>query len=136
MNQMRLRAAAVIIALIVLIGFFISAPRVRDGSQASTQHAATVTPDVTLHDVFKKGVHTVTGSLQAPNACAGVTALASLAGEITTPRGIVVAITMTPSDGVCLQLPTVLRFSTTISAPAKLPLTATVNGNNATTTVL
>jgi hypothetical protein len=136
MNQMRLRAAAIIIALVVLAGFLLSVPRARDGELPLAKDEAFVTPEVSLRDVFKKGVHTITGSLKGPNACASATATASVLGDAAAPTGIVVAIALTQTEGVCLQLPTTIKFSTTISAPAKLPLSASVNGNSATTTVL
>jgi hypothetical protein len=42
-----------------------------------------------------------------------------------------------PSDsGICLQVPTRISFHTTVSAPANLPISATVNGSLASTTSL
>lgn len=134
---MRLRAAAGIIALIIFGGFILSVPRTRDGNAVPKEEVATVTTSsVTLRDTYKKGVHTISGSLEVPNACVSASAEASAVGGADDASGILVAITLTSGEGVCLQLPTQVKFSTTVSAPAALPLTATVNGVAATTTVL
>jgi hypothetical protein len=134
MSHMRLWAAAAIITLAIIIGFIFSVPRARDGAHPAKTLAATVTPPVSLHDVFKKGVHTITGSVETPTACSAVTASASLTpGDTPT---IQVALTLATSEGVCLQLPTLVKFSTTVTAPARTPITATVDGAVATTTVL
>ncbi len=137
MSQKRLWIAATIIALIIILGFVFSVPRTGDISRAPEESIAkvVVVPSVTLHDAFKKGTHTITGSLLAPNACANVAAHASLAGNASSTQGILVAITLVTDTNVCLQLPTRINFSTTIVAPAHLPLSAIVNGSVATTTV-
>ncbi|MCX6787535.1 MAG: hypothetical protein NTY93_03410 [Candidatus Kaiserbacteria bacterium] len=136
MNHTRLLSAAVIIALVIIVGFVLSVPHTRDSALTDLSQTKTANiPTVALHDVFKKGVHTITGSLNAPNACAAITAKASLVGDASNATGILVAISMSEdTDDVCLQLPTRMNFSVTISAPASLPLTATVNGFVATTT--
>lgn len=132
MNHKRLWVAAAIIALILLVGFMLSAPHTHDVSGTTTSQTATTSVSaIKLHDVFKKGMHTITGSINAPNACADVTAQATLSAE-----NIVVALSLPEDTGVCLQLPTQVNFSTTISAPAHTPITATVNGSSATTSVI
>ena len=136
MNHTRLWVAAAIIALILIIGFALSVPHTRDITQAPLQNNATLVPSVTLHDSFKKGVHTITGSLDAPNACATVTARAVTVGDASTTESIRIIVSMTKDTGVCLQLQTSESFSTTIVAPAHLPFSAIVNGEEASTTVL
>ncbi|MFH1178498.1 MAG: hypothetical protein V1711_02130 [bacterium] len=137
MNHKRFWIAASIIAGVVVISFVLSVPHTRDIAQTEiTQDNITIVPSVTLHDSFKKGVHTITGSLEAPNACSVITANAILSGNASSADGILVEISMPPDAGVCLQLPTKVNFSTTVSAPAGLPLSATVNGYKATTTIL
>lgn len=134
---MRLRPAAGIIALVILVGFILSIPRARDGDAVPQEDmVATTTPPVTLRDTYKKGVHTISGSLEAPNACVTASAEASPVGGADDASGILVTITLTSGEGVCLQLPTLIKFSATVAAPAKLPFMATVNGVAATTTVL
>jgi hypothetical protein len=108
---------------ILAFSFFFSAPRTRDVIEETAPVVTPVAFTVSAQDVFKKGVHTITGSIEAPNACATVRAEAFYEGAET----IRLAITMTPYEGTCLQLPTRMRFSTSVSAPAKTPLIATVN---------
>lgn len=129
----RLLAAATIIALVVFISFVLSVPRTRDVVETATPHTETAVPPVTLRDTFKKGLHTITGLIEAPNACTSVSAEASVTGDATSTESILIAITMLADEGVCLQLPTSTTFQTTLEAPAGLPLTVTVNGATATT---
>ena len=129
---MRLWAAGGIIALIIVIGFVLSVPRARDGAQpVNTQTNGAVVSSVALHDTYKKGVHTITGYVLAPDACGEIGASASL-----VEGNIQVAVTLSQSEGVCLEVPTRLNFSTTITAPANAKLTATINGAQASTTDL
>lgn len=136
MNQKRLWIAAGIIALAIIIGFAFSVPHTtRDTISKSSPLPVASVPLVTVHDVFKKGVHTITGSLQAPNACTTVAAQATLLGDASsTGSRLRLALTMPIDSSVCLQLPTQVKFSTTVTAPAQLPITATVNGVVASTT--
>ncbi len=137
MTHTRLWVAATIIAGIILVGFILSVPHTRDiSSQARLEEATTTVPDVSLRDVFKKGVHTLTGSIDAPNPCTTLSAAASLVGSASSTQSILVALSMPVDTGTCLQQVTSLTFSTTIVAPAHMPLTATVNGSPATVTAL
>lgn len=135
MNHTRLWISAVIITFVVVVGFMLSVPHTSDVVRTPTNTAATSVPQVTLHDVFKKGMHTITGSLSAPNACTVVTATAAAIGSASSTESIRVAISMTEDIGVCLQLPTSKSFSTTVAAPVHLQITATVNDSLATTTI-
>jgi hypothetical protein len=134
MNQPRLWITASIIGVIVLIGFVLSVPHTHDVGGTPAPTAATSVPNVTVHDVFKKNVHTITGSIQAPDACTTVTANATLNGNASSTQSILIVISMPPDAGICLNLPTAVPFSTTITAPANLPITASVNGVTASTT--
>lgn len=135
LKHSRLWLAAAIIALALLIGFAISVPHTaRDTRQADASEAAKV-PAVTLHDSYKKGTHTITGTVMAPNACSSASAQAFPTGDASDPSGIQVAVVLTTDTGICLQVPTRTAFSATVSAPGELPLSATVNGALATTTV-
>lgn len=137
MNHTRLWAASAIIALFVIISFALSVPHTRDIALTSTsQTNKESTPLVALHDSFKKGVHTITGSIEAPNACTAVTARATFLNASSSEANIHISLSMPEDTGVCLQIPTLVSFSTTVSAPANIPLTATVNGSIATTTSL
>jgi len=135
MKHSRLWVLAAIIAFVIFTGFILSVPHTRDVSKPLPSSVAMDVPTVSLHDSFKKGVHTITGSLQAPNACAAVTAEATLEGAASTTGSILVALSLPRDSGVCLQVPTKINFTATINAPARLPITATVNGAAATTTI-
>lgn len=136
MNHMRLWAAAGIITLIVVLGFMLSVPHTRDAALPLTPQAEAAVPSVMLRDSFKKGVHTITGSILMPNACATLAADAIMTGSASSTQAIVVEITTENDTGVCLQIPVAANFSVTIPAPASLPITATVNGSVASTSVL
>ncbi|MFA6278957.1 MAG: hypothetical protein WCS97_01675 [Candidatus Paceibacterota bacterium] len=137
MSHKRLGIAAAIIALVLIIGFAFSVPHTRDVVHTPLASSETESiPPVKLHDTFKKGVHTITGTIEAPNACTTATASATLTGDASSTQSILVAIDMPKNTDVCLQLPTTANFSVTISAPAQTPITATVNDSIATTSVL
>lgn len=136
MNHKRLWVVSAIIALVIVVSFMLSVPRARDGVRMPAERIETAnTPSVALRDVFKKGMHTITGSLNAPNACAAATANATLVSASNT-ESILVALSLTEDNQVCLQLSILIPFSTTISAPAHVPITVTVNGTVASTTAL
>ena len=136
MKYSRLRVLAAIIACVILAGFVLSVPHTRDIGKPAVQNTVPAVPAVTLHDSFKKGVHTITGSFQAPDACTTVQASASLVGgDASSTDSIMVGLSLSDDSGVCLQVPTRATFTTTISAPARLPIQATVDGVVATTTV-
>ena len=135
MSHTHLWAAAIIIAFVVIVGFVLSVPHTRDVAQTpSSQNKEASVPPVTLHDAYKKGLHTITGSIEAPNACTAVTAHATFLNDASSTERILVALSVPEDVGVCLQVPTRVDFSATVSAPANIPLTATVNGSVATTT--
>ncbi|MEK7604675.1 MAG: hypothetical protein AAB442_02690 [Patescibacteria group bacterium] len=136
MNQRRLWVAATIIAVIIVGGFVISVPHTtRDIIPPSDEkQAALIIPVVSLRDSYQKGQHTLSGSLEVPTVCTTIVAAAYLRGASTSPESIEVALTVSSDTGVCLQLPTTVSFSTTLAAPAELPITVTVNGVTASTT--
>ncbi len=134
MKYSRLWPAATIIAVVLIIGFAFSVPHTRDAGKTSlASSTAESAPAVTLRDSFKKGVHTISGSLGAPNACSSVTAQASFVPDASNAGSIVVALSLPQDSGICLQVPTQVNFTTTVSAAAHLPITVTVNGVTATT---
>lgn len=133
MSHKRLWVAASIIALVVLITFMLSVPHTRDvGVKSPLSSEIPSVPVVAMHDSFKKGLHTITGSIEVPNACALVSAEASMASNASSTESILVAISLHTDTDVCLQLPTRATFQTSISAPASLPFIVTVNGTPAT----
>lgn len=135
MNHTRLWAAAAIIALVIGVGFAFSVPHTRDLKEAVVMLAAPVVPVVALRDSFKKGVHTISGSIEAPNACTSVNAEAHFTSTASTTGRILVTISTLDESGVCLQLPTRIPFQTSVTAPARTPIDVTVNGSVATTSI-
>ncbi len=134
MNHKRLYLAAAIIAGVLVLGFLLSVPRARDGEVPNETVESEVVPPVAIRDSYKKGTHTISGTVIAPNACATLGASAVTTGDPAS--AIVVELTFTEGEGVCLEVPTPLKFSTTLKAPEGLPLSTTVNGVVATTTPL
>ena len=126
MQRMRLWISAAIIAAAVLLAFTLSVPRTRDLGPVGPSSQSAEASAVTLHDALRKGVHTISGSVTAPDACTTASAEATLVGEATTT--ILVAIKTQRGPGVCLELPTEVPFETTLEAPPNLPIGATVNG--------
>lgn len=126
---MRLLVSSAIIVTVVLITFIISVPRTNDDAVTSTILSETKSvPTIILNDSFKKGVHTISGFIEAPNACATVSTSATLTGNDSSEDGILVTILMQTDSEICLQIPTRISFQTTIEASNNLPISATVNG--------
>lgn len=133
MKYSRLWISAAIIAIIVLVSFALSVPHTYDGIQPA-EIAAPVPPVVAVRDAFKKGSHTIAGSIKAPDAC--TTAHAEAVYVASSTGSIVVTISMPEDTGICLEVPTMLQFSTTVDAAAGLPIVVMVNGVQASTTPL
>lgn len=135
MSHTRLWISAAIIAFVILITFALSVPHTRDLEiKPPLSIVTTSVPTVALHDSFKKGLHTISGSLETPNACTPISASTTLVGDATSRQSILVTISTPNDSGICLQVPTRTSFQTTIQAPSNLPITATVNGFEASTT--
>lgn len=138
MHNLRFWIAAGILGFVILISFFFSVPHTRDVALQKTveSHEAAILPRIALRDTYKKGVHTIVGTIEAPTACANVRAESALIGESSTTQSILVSISMPDDEGVCLKLPTSFSFSTMIDAPPSLPIVVTVNGKPASATPL
>lgn len=133
MSHRRLAIAAGIVIAIVFGGFLISAPRAREARETTTintKDEATTTAPVSVKDVYKKGVHTLSGTVTAPDACASVSASAVFASG---NQAIALNISMPPPTGVCLTIPTDIPFRAVVTAPEDTPIAVFVNGVNATT---
>ena len=134
MRHTRLWVTTTIIAGIILVWFLLSAPHTRDVIVPVAEQSAISIPSVTVHDSFKKGTHTITGSLVAPTACTSLTATATFDDSASSTNRIQIDIAMPKDTGVCLQQPSTLTFSTSIAAPVNMPMVILVNGAVATTT--
>ncbi len=131
---MRITYAALIIAVAIMIGFALSIPHTSEIEQiVEVEETAPIVPVVTIHDSYKKGVHTITGSLELPNACMTLLAEATAQTNASTTEAITLALTTSTDTGVCLQIPKVKNFSTTIEAPDDVPIQVLVNGAAAST---
>jgi hypothetical protein len=133
---MRLGISAGIIALVIFVAFALSVPHTRDVGVKKAVIEAPLVSVVALRDAYKKGAHTISGSLTVPNACTTVTAAASLTSTASSSQSIVVAVTTDVGAGICLQVPTRVTFQTTLTAPNALLVQTTVNGTAASTTPL
>jgi hypothetical protein len=137
MTHTRLWLVATIIAGIILVGFVLTVPHTRDiGELSAPSNATTTVPNVAIRDTYRKGVHTITGTVEAPNLCTSLSAIATFLNASSSSESILVALTLPEDTGVCLQQVVHLSFSTTAAAPANVPITATVNGVTATVTAL
>src|SRR6185369_11548792 len=124
-----------IIAVIILGGFILSVPHTRDVQEPQGNGSATApTPIVKVHDVYRKGTHTITGTVQAPNPCTTLSTNAALSGDASSTQSIALTLTMPEDTGICVQQAVSLSFSATIAAPADTPISASVNGVPATVT--
>lgn len=137
MKHSRLWLSATIIALVVIGGFILSVPHTqKDDTALLSESAGADIPLVALRDSFKKGVHTITGSLEVSNACTSVSAEAVYAEDAPGTEDILVLLSLLAEPGICLQVPTRVNFTATVSAPAGLPIRVLVDGATATTTAL
>jgi hypothetical protein len=132
MSHTRLWAAAAIIALIVLGSFVFSVPHTRDATIPRVAESKEVAPIVRITESYKRGTRTLKGTLTMPDACGRVSAVASPAQDGT--EHIVVQVTLEPSSGICLELPTEASFSVQFDASEQTPVTVFVNGHAASTT--
>lgn len=134
MNRKRFWAAAAIISVLILVGFIFSVPHTRDLQVKQAALPIPPVPVVTLHDTYKKGTHTITGTVSVPNACTPIKAQANPIGTASSTTSIQMVITYSADAGLCLQVQTPVHFETTVVAPSNIPITANVNGQVASTT--
>ncbi|MGH7175036.1 MAG: hypothetical protein ACREGR_01605, partial [Minisyncoccia bacterium] len=126
------------IALVIIAGFALSVPHLKDVGAPSTQNpgsTAIVTPTVYLHDAYKKGTHTISGKVLAADPCAIVNASASVipGAASSTPDTILVTLDMPPDTGNCLQEPATSTFALSVQAASNAVFTASINGTDAST---
>ncbi len=136
MSRTHLWVSAGIIALLIIIAFALSVPHTHDVGTIKVATVATSTPVVAIRDVYKKGQHTITGSITVPDACIPVAASATLVGNASSTENILLALTFQPDSSMCLEVPTVVTFQANLPAPSSVPLIVTVNGAVASTTHL
>jgi hypothetical protein len=120
-----------IVIAVVIAAFLFSVPRTTEIPEDVPAVSSVAVPSVLVEDSVRRGVHTLSGSIEAPDACSTVVAQASYEGADTENAHILLAVTLTLSEGVCLEVPTRMRFTATVTAPAGVPIEATVNGERA-----
>lgn len=133
-SHTRLYAAAAIILAIIVASFALSVPRTKDVAVRKAAEPASGVPPVTVRDSFRRGTHTISGTVEAPNACTAVSATATLEGDADNTARILLAISMPEDSGICLQVPTHIPFEASVAAPSNVPITVHINGQPATTT--
>ena len=131
---MRVWTAAGVIALVLIVGFVLSVPHLRDAQLKQAARESAALPIVYVHNAYKKGVHTLTVKVAAPNACTIISGSASVAPATSssTPDAIQIALDMPPDSGVCLQVPATTTLSFSASADSGATIAASINGNDAT----
>ena len=135
MRSTRLWVVATIIAVLILASFVFLVPHAReDALEARPSTLEPNIPTFALRDAFRKGLHTITGSIEVPTVCTEVRAEVSLVGATSSAQSIFVAVSVPEDSGICLQRKSTVQFSTTLTAPANLPVKVLVNGVEATTT--
>lgn len=134
MSRSHLWVSTGIIALVIIFAFVLSVPHTRDIFLKQAPVVATSTPVVSIHDVYKKGTHTITGALTVADACIPVTSSAALVGDASSSESVLITLSYQDDTEVCLQVPTSVSFQLTIAAPAGVPIQASVNGETASTT--
>lgn len=136
MNQKHLWIATLIITLGIGTAFLLSVPHTtRDVTPTSETLVSTELPLVAFRDSVRQGLHTISGWYLGPTACTTVTATSTLVHDLDAGR-IVVMLSAPLDTQVCLRVPTKIQFSTTLAAPAALPVSIVVNGIAASTTDL
>lgn len=137
MKLSRLWTAAGIIGVVILVMFVLSVPRVSEVQTSVNESVPSIiTPVVKISDVYKKGSHTIKGSIVTKDACTTVEVTAAGNNGNASSTEILLAIKTLETSGVCLQIPTAIQFVTTVNAPSNLPITVTVNDTLASTTDL
>lgn len=136
MTHKRLWIVATLIACLIVASFLVSVLRAQNAEApvASIISNITTVPTVTIKDSYRKGIHTINGTIIAPNACVVATADATLTSNASSTPLILLNISLPEDAGVCLQVSTPIVFSTTITAPPGLAIIAKVNGAPVTTT--
>jgi hypothetical protein len=127
-------ALGVFVAVVIgIAGFALFIPHANKGGEQSPHlEQSTMLPSVSLSDSYKKGIHTISGTVEAPTPCITLTADTSVASG--TPDTISVMITMPADTGICLQVITDLPFNVTVAAGMDARIVALVNGVVASTT--
>ncbi len=117
---------AVLVVLVLALGVFFTFTS-RDGDPEVVEETAA--PSVNVESEYEEGVHYITGTVSVPDRCISVIPSSTL-----LPDGVMrVDLSLSPDEGLCLELPTEVEFSTEVEAPEEAPLEVYVNGTKAQT---
>ncbi len=133
-------ALSVFVATILLIGLYalyIPHANLNNETAPLAEITPVPAPPVFLKDAYRKGEHTISGSLLAPTACTTLTATANVSPSAasSTPETITITLLMPPDTGVCLQQLTKMSFTVSATAAADALFHVLVNGQVASTTI-
>lgn len=123
-------------ALLILGGlvFFLptaQAPEPQSVTSTSTPTSLPTPP--TFTHTFKKGTHTLIGTLTLPTPCYQVAESVEI-DDTATPEQVTVAITTSTDDGLCVQVIDERLVEVSFDASADAVITATLNGKPLTIT--
>jgi hypothetical protein len=132
--KLRLALTVFLAVMIVIASFAFFTPHANKNVElAPVAEKLTITlPNVRYSDTYKKGIHTINGSVSAPTPCTELSA--SLGVASGTPELISVTLLMPRDTGICLQRSTTLPFTVSTPASAKADIEILVNGMLATST--
>ncbi len=125
--NVRLVVSIFICIVVITAGIFFFATY--EGAQVKEKvpTQATTTPAVTLKDSFKKGIHTITGTVTVPTPCTEIDANAAV-DSAQNPPVIQVNITTTASEGICLLRAENEAFTLKVTAPESATVVTSVDG--------
>ncbi len=133
MTTRRVAGATIIILLVLILGFTLSVPRIQDVAEESetlrTEESVTV-PTLTLERSYRRGTHTLTGTLLVDTYCTMVTTEAVVTPEDVSPSVITLKLATEEVAGVCLMLAEERSFSVSIEAPEDSMVEVFVNGES------
>jgi hypothetical protein len=129
MNRTWIGIGGVLLVLIIVFAFFVL--RTSEGTMPAKATAPETIQIERIKDVYKKGVHTISGVALVPTACTKIDTVAT-----TTAAGIVVNIASVSDTGMCLELPSEIPFSVTATAPQTATTNVYLNSKLATSTSL
>ncbi len=136
----RLFIIALILIAFGILSIFIFSPHLtNNGNIAAHVSVATSTPHVitlvSLQNSYRRGKHTIKGSLVMPTPCYTITANTSMVPS-TTPPVIRLNLVVPIDTGRCLALTATTTFSTTQVAAKGAIIKAYINNTFATSTAL
>lgn len=130
MTTRRVTGSALIILLVLFLGFTLSVPRTKDiveeGDALQTQESHPQ-PTLSLERSYRRGTHTLTGTLLVDTRCTKLTTEVEVTPEGIVPPTITLRLATEDTAGVCLMLSEERAFSITADAPEDATVLVFVN---------